>query len=34
MADLCAAYGLEMDPMSVPGLCERFGLTHPSMQNI
>jgi mannose-6-phosphate isomerase-like protein (cupin superfamily) len=34
MADLCAAYGLEMDPMSVPGLCERFGLTHPSMQHI
>ena len=28
-ADLCARYELEMDPASVPGLCERFGLTHP-----
>jgi mannose-6-phosphate isomerase-like protein (cupin superfamily) len=28
-ADLCARYELEMDPTSVPGLCERFGLTHP-----
>ena len=28
-ADLCARYGLEMDPASVPGLCERFGVTHP-----
>ena len=27
--ELCARYGLEMDPSSVPGLCERFGLTHP-----
>jgi mannose-6-phosphate isomerase-like protein (cupin superfamily) len=27
--DLCARYSLEMDPSSVPGLCERFGLTHP-----
>jgi mannose-6-phosphate isomerase-like protein (cupin superfamily) len=27
--DLCARYGLEMDPGSVPGLCERFGLDHP-----
>jgi mannose-6-phosphate isomerase-like protein (cupin superfamily) len=27
--DLCARYALEMDPGSVPGLCERFGLTHP-----
>ncbi len=27
--DLCRRYGLEMDPTSVPGLCERFGLTHP-----
>jgi mannose-6-phosphate isomerase-like protein (cupin superfamily) len=24
---LCARYGLEMDRASVPGLCERFGLT-------
>ena len=23
----CARYGLEMDPGSVPGLCERFGVT-------
>ena len=22
-------YGLEIDPATVPGLCERFGLTHP-----
>jgi mannose-6-phosphate isomerase-like protein (cupin superfamily) len=28
-AELCARYGLEMDPASVPGLCERFGVTHP-----
>jgi mannose-6-phosphate isomerase-like protein (cupin superfamily) len=28
-ADLCARYDLEMDPTSVPGLCERFGVTHP-----
>jgi gentisate 1,2-dioxygenase len=28
-ADLCARYGLEMDPESVPGLCERFGIEHP-----
>ena len=27
--DLCARYALEMDPDSVPGLCKRFGLTHP-----
>jgi mannose-6-phosphate isomerase-like protein (cupin superfamily) len=26
---LCAQYGMEMDPSSVPGLCERFGLEHP-----
>lgn len=29
LRDLCARYGLEMDVASVPGLCERFGLTHP-----
>jgi mannose-6-phosphate isomerase-like protein (cupin superfamily) len=28
-ADLCSRYGLEMNPDSVPGLCERFGLEHP-----
>jgi mannose-6-phosphate isomerase-like protein (cupin superfamily) len=28
-ADLCERYALEMDPTSVPGLCERFGLVHP-----
>jgi mannose-6-phosphate isomerase-like protein (cupin superfamily) len=28
-ADLCARYALEMDPDSVPGLCERFGVSHP-----
>ena len=27
--DLCSRFALEMDPESVPGLCERFGLTHP-----
>jgi mannose-6-phosphate isomerase-like protein (cupin superfamily) len=27
--DLCRRYALEMDPTSVPGLCERFGLEHP-----
>src|SRR3954471_8780701 len=27
MADLNARYGLDMDLASVPGLCERFGLT-------
>ena len=26
LADLGARYGLEMDPDSVPGLCERFGV--------
>ena len=29
MADLCARYGLEMDPESVPGLVERFDLRFP-----
>jgi mannose-6-phosphate isomerase-like protein (cupin superfamily) len=28
-AALCERYGLEMDPTSVPGLCQRFGVTHP-----
>ena len=28
-AALCERYGLDMDPTSVPGLCARFGLTHP-----
>jgi mannose-6-phosphate isomerase-like protein (cupin superfamily) len=28
-AELCGRYALEMDPTSVPGLCERFGLAHP-----
>jgi gentisate 1,2-dioxygenase len=27
---LCARYGLEMDPTSVPGLIERFGLRFPA----
>ena len=30
--ELCDRYGLEMDPGSVPHLCERFGITHP-LQN-
>jgi mannose-6-phosphate isomerase-like protein (cupin superfamily) len=29
MGELCGRYGLDMDPASVPGLCERFGLNHP-----
>src|ERR1700682_1434179 len=29
LADLCARYGLEMDPASVPGLVERFDLRFP-----
>jgi hypothetical protein len=29
LADLCARYELEMDPESVPGLVERFGLRFP-----
>jgi mannose-6-phosphate isomerase-like protein (cupin superfamily) len=29
LADLCARYGLEMDPATVPGLVERFGLRFP-----
>ena len=29
IGELCARYGLEMDPESVPGLVERFGLIFP-----
>jgi len=29
LADLCARYELEMDPGSVPGLVERFGVVFP-----
>jgi quercetin dioxygenase-like cupin family protein len=29
LADLCARYGLEMDPGSIPGLVERFGVRFP-----
>jgi quercetin dioxygenase-like cupin family protein len=29
LAELCARYGLEMDPGSVPGLVERFDLRFP-----
>ena len=29
LADLCARYELDMDPDSVPGLVERFGLVFP-----
>jgi quercetin dioxygenase-like cupin family protein len=29
LADLCARYGLDMDPGSVAGLVERFGLRFP-----
>ena len=28
-ADLRARFAVDMDPTSVPGLCERFGVTHP-----
>jgi mannose-6-phosphate isomerase-like protein (cupin superfamily) len=28
--DLCARYALEMDPDSIPGLVERFGLRFPA----
>jgi len=28
-AELCARYALDMDPSSVPGLIERFGVTFP-----
>jgi len=27
--ELCGRYALDMDPESVAGLCERFGVTHP-----
>lgn len=27
--ELCSRYALEMDPDSVPSLCQRFGVTHP-----
>jgi quercetin dioxygenase-like cupin family protein len=27
--ELCARYAVDMDPESVPGLCKRFGVTHP-----
>jgi mannose-6-phosphate isomerase-like protein (cupin superfamily) len=29
MGELCGRYGLDMDPQSVPGLVERFGLRFP-----
>ena len=29
LGELCAHYGLEMDPSSVPSLLDRFGLTFP-----
>jgi quercetin dioxygenase-like cupin family protein len=29
LADLCARYGLELDPGTIPGLVERFGLRFP-----
>jgi mannose-6-phosphate isomerase-like protein (cupin superfamily) len=30
LGDLCARYALEMDPASVPGLIERFGVVFPA----
>ncbi len=29
LVELSQRHGLEMDPSSVPGLCERFGVHHP-----
>ena len=29
LVELSQSAGLDMDPASVPGLCERFGVTHP-----
>jgi hypothetical protein len=29
LADLCVRYGLEMQPDTVPGLVERFGVVFP-----
>jgi mannose-6-phosphate isomerase-like protein (cupin superfamily) len=29
LAELSQSHALELDPTSVPGLCERFGVTHP-----
>src|SRR6266516_377748 len=29
LADLCARYALEMDPSSIPGLVQRFGVRFP-----
>ena len=29
LGELAARYALELDVGSVPGLCRRFGLTHP-----
>ena len=30
LGDLCARYAIEMDPTSVPGLIERFGVVFPA----
>ena len=32
MGELCARYALDMQPESVPGLCERFGLWFPGVE--
>jgi mannose-6-phosphate isomerase-like protein (cupin superfamily) len=29
LGELAQTYGLDIDPTTVPGLCERFGLNHP-----
>ena len=34
LAGLCARYGLEMDPNSVPGLVERFDLRFPGEPDV
>jgi hypothetical protein len=31
LAELCVRYELEMDPSSIPGLLERFGLQLPGV---
>ena len=32
LAELCARYALDMQPESVPGLCDRFGLWFPGVE--
>jgi hypothetical protein len=32
MAELADRYGLEIQPDSIPALCDQHGLTHPMLQ--